>query len=159
MVILLNYLIYIILTISERFSNENEKNRSEDEKKARFTAHDIPLLAALIAILFVIEFVWVFRTSGYLIFLVQGVYVLMIGIIIVTAAIVINKKFTLLIMGAIHTLINLPFAHLYGEPLAALSYLIWYGILELFIYLSEPYGENHVLNIIAMGVSHSSRIL
>ena len=77
----------------------------------------------------------------------------MTGILIVTAAIVINKKLTLLIIGAINTLINIPFAYLYGGPLAALSYLIWYGILELFIYFSEPYGENHVLNIIAMGVA------
>lgn len=137
--------------MSERFSNE--KNKNEEEKTARFTTRDIPLLAAFIAILFVIEFIWAFRTAGYLILVIQGIYALMTGILIVTAAIVINKKLTLLIIGAINTLINIPFAYLYGGPLAALSYLIWYGILELFIYFSDPYGENHVLNIIAMGVA------
>ena len=137
--------------MSERSSNV--LNGNEKEKIARFTTRDIPLLAAFIAILNVIEFIWAFRTSGYLILLVQGIYAIMTGIIIITAAIVINKKFTLLIIGAINTLINIPFAYLWGGPLAALSYLVWYGILELFIYFSEPYGENRFLNIIAMGVA------
>lgn len=131
----------------------NSSNEHEERKTTRFTTRDIPLIAAFIGILNVIEFIWAFRATGYLILLVQGIYAIMTGIMIITAAIVIGKKFTLLIIGAINTLINIPFAYLYGGPLAAFSYLIWYGIIEIFIYSSEPYGEKRKRNIIAMGVA------
>lgn len=137
--------------MSERTSNDFNKN--EQVKPTRFTTRNIPLLAAFIAILNVVEFVWAFRTSGYLILIVQVIYAIMTGILIITAAIVINKKLTLLVIGVINTIINIPFAYLYGGILAAFSYLIWYGILELFIYSSKPYGENRMLNVIAMGVA------
>lgn len=135
----------------ERSSNTLDSNKQE--KALRFTTRDIPVLAAFIAILNVVEFVWAFRTSGYFILIVLGIYAIMTGMLIITAAIVINKRLTLLIIGTINTLINLPFAYLYGGPLAAFSYFIWYGILEFFLYFSEPYGENHRVNVIAMGIA------
>ncbi|BDZ70864.1 hypothetical protein [Methanobacterium petrolearium] len=111
--------------------------------KFPFTTRDVTLMAAFLALLMVTEVVWVLGT-------VVGnfVYGILFGAVLIIAAIVVGKKYTILTLGIVKTIIELFFAPMYGGTLMALSYLAGAIVLEAILQLSEPYAASNKMNII-----------
>jgi hypothetical protein len=111
--------------------------------KFDFTKRDIVMMAAFLALLFVAEVVWVLgMVIGNI------VYPIVFGAILIITATVIGKKYSILIIGIVLTIINLSTAHLYGGTLAALAYLTGAIALEGVLQLSKPYGGNRTISIV-----------
>ncbi|MHA1381153.1 MAG: hypothetical protein ACTSRG_22525 [Candidatus Helarchaeota archaeon] len=120
-------------------------SNNEKEVKKRFTTQDIAVIAAFIAILNIIEMIWVFGT--YFWYIIYVIYGILIGIFSITAALVVGKRYTILVIGIVNTILNLFFAHMYGGTLVAFTYLIDAAILEAFLFFSKPYGGNWKLDV------------
>lgn len=121
-----------------------------------FTNREITMLAVFIALLFVVDVVWV---APFLAIFIYGIFY---GMVLIIAARVMGKKGTILIIGIVTTVINLAFAHMYGGTLVAFAYLTGAISLEGVLRLSKPYGENRnmaVAGALAYGiVSRSTAI-
>lgn len=72
------------------------------------------------------------------------------GIILTIAAIVVNKKYTILVLGVVYTLIDFISASMYGGTLSALNTLAGVLILEYFLQLSKDYASNFKIDLIGM---------
>ncbi|BDZ70863.1 hypothetical protein [Methanobacterium petrolearium] len=125
--------------------------------KMNFTTYDITRIAVFIAMLLMVDMVWL---NPFVAVIIYGV---VYGMILITAARVIGKKGTILIIGIINTIINLAFAQMYGGTLAAFAYLAGAMVLEGMLQLSRPYCENRniaVIGTLAYGlVSRSFYVL
>lgn len=110
--------------------------------KFSFTKRDIVMMAAFLALLFVAEVVWVLGTV-----IGNIIYPIVFGAILIIAANVIGKKYSILIIGIVLTIINTSTAHLYGGTLAALAYLTGAIALEGVLQLSKPYGGNRIISV------------
>lgn len=111
--------------------------------KFDFTKRDIVMMAAFLALLIVVEVLWVLgQVVGSLI------YPAVFGAILITASTVIGKKYSILIIGIVLTIINTSSAHLYGGTLAALAYLTGAIALEGVLQLSKTYGENRIVAVV-----------
>ena len=111
--------------------------------KPTFTTHDITMIAVFFALMQVVEIIWIpGPIIGHL------AYGILFGIVLITAAIVIGKKYTILTLGILNTILNLFFAHMYGGTLAAFSYLTAAIALEGILQISKPYAGNQKINII-----------
>ncbi len=84
--------------------------------KFDFNKRDIVMMAAFLALMVLSGFLWLAGIVVGAIF--HGI---LWGIILVTAAIVIGKKYTILILGLIYTIINVSLANMYGGALAGLN--------------------------------------
>ncbi|OPY23610.1 MAG: hypothetical protein A4E27_01452 [Methanobacterium sp. PtaU1.Bin242] len=118
--------------------------------KFDFTKRDIAMMAAFLALMMVAEAIWilgsVFAPFGI------GIYY---GAVLIIAAIVIGKRYTILTLGIAKTIIMLLIPDTYGGSLAAICYLIGAIVLESALYLSEPYAENlktDLLGILGYGI-------
>jgi hypothetical protein len=118
--------------------------------KFDFIKRDIVMMAAFLALMMAVEVVWVVGpVIGNLI------YPVIFGAILITAARVIRKRYSILILLAVDTIITLSTAHLYGGTLAAVAYITGAIPLEGVLQLREPYGENKnmdLLGILAYGL-------
>jgi len=110
--------------------------------KFDFTKRDIVMMAAFLALLMVAEVIWVLGTVVGIV-----IYPLVFGTILIVAAVVIGKKYSILIIGTVLTIINLFTAHMYGGTLAALAYLTGAIALEGVLQLSKPYGASRVMSV------------
>ncbi len=90
----------------------------------------------------VAEVIWVLGTVVGII-----IYPIVFGTILIVSAVVIGKKYSILIIGTVLTIINLSTAHMYGGTLAALAYLAGAIALEGVLQLSKPYGANRVISV------------
>lgn len=113
--------------------------------KFPFSTRDVTLLAAFLALMMVAEVVWVLGTIAGNFF-----YGILFGAVLIIAAIVVGKKYTILTLGIVKTLIELFFAPMYGGTLVALSYLAGALVLEAVLQLSGPYAASKKMNIIGV---------
>ncbi|MEN4006704.1 MAG: hypothetical protein PQ975_12420 [Methanobacterium sp.] len=121
---------------------EKQKNRFY------FTNQEIAKLAAFFALWMVFEVVWL---AGPIVGnLVYGIFA---GIVLISAARVVGKKYTILTLGIVKTIGELFFAHMYGGTLAALSFLAAAIVLEMILRLSSPYGDNLKINVLGAAIS------
>ena len=115
--------------------------------KFPFTTKDVTLLAAFFALMMVTEVVWVVGPVAGNFF-----YGILFGAILIIPAIVVGKKYTILTLGIVKTIVELFFAPMYGGTLMALSYLAGAIILEAVLQLSGSYASNKKMNIVGSGL-------
>lgn len=113
--------------------------------KFDFTKRDIVMMAAFLALMVLSGFLWLAGIVVGAIF--HGI---LWGIILVTAAIVIGKKYTILILGLIYTIINVSLANMYGGALAGLNTFAGALVLELIIQMASPYASDLKLDLIGI---------
>ncbi|BDZ68085.1 hypothetical protein [Methanobacterium ferruginis] len=111
--------------------------------KFPFTTRDVTLMAAFLALLMVTEVVWVFGTIVG-----NFIYGILFGAVLIIAAMVVGKKYTILTLGIVKTIIELFFAPMYGGTLVALGYLAGAVVLEAVLQLSGPYAASNKINIV-----------
>lgn len=123
--------------------------------KFPFSTRDVTLLAAFLALMMVAEVVWVLGTIASNFF-----YGILFGAVLIIAAIVVGKKYTILTLGIVKTLIELFLAPMYGGTLVALSYLAGAIVMEVVLQFSGKYAANKKMNIIgAVLYAFSSRLV
>ena len=118
--------------------------------KFDFIKRDIVMMAAFLALMMAVEVVWVVGPV-----IGNMIYPVIFGAILITAARVIRKRYSILILLAVDTIITLSTAHLYGGTLAAVAYITGAIPLEGVLQLRDPYGENKnmdLLGILAYGL-------
>ncbi|OPY23607.1 MAG: hypothetical protein A4E27_01449 [Methanobacterium sp. PtaU1.Bin242] len=111
--------------------------------KFPFTTRDVTLMAAFFALMMVTEVVWVVGPVAGNFF-----YGILFGAVLITAAIVVGKKYTILTLGIVKTIVELFFAPMYGGTFMALSYLAGAIVLEAVLQLSGSYASNKKMNIV-----------
>ncbi len=97
------------------------------------------MLAVFIALLQLAGLIWLIRE---LIYVVLGVHAVLWGLLLTTAAHVVGKRYTILAIGIINTIIGVFIAPAFGGPLAALCYLTPAVVLETVLYFSAVYGAD-----------------
>jgi hypothetical protein len=112
-----------------------------------FTNKEIVMIAAFFALMMFSEIIWV---GGLLIG--NIFYGIVEGIIVITAALVIGKKYTILTLGIVKTIVEFSLANMYGGTLVALSYLAAAIVLEIIFQVSGSYGNNLKIDVIGATV-------
>ena len=118
--------------------------------KFDFIKRDIVMMAGLLALMMSVEVVWVVGPV-----IGNMIYPVIFGAILITAARLNRKRYSILILLAVDTIITLSTAHLYGGTLAAVAYITGAIPLEGVLQLRDPYGENKnmdLLGILAYGL-------
>ncbi len=110
-----------------------------------FTKRDIVMMAAFLALLMMSGFVWF---AGPL--MGMTLHGILWGILLICAAIVIRKKYTILTLGIIYTLIDFFSANMYGGTLSALNTLAGAIVLETVLQMSTPYASKLKLDLIGI---------
>ncbi len=119
-------------------------SKTVETPKARFyfTNREIAMIAVFIALLFVVDMVWI---VPYFAIFIYGIFY---GMVLIIAARVIGKNNTIFLIGIVNTVINLAFAQMYGGTLVAFAYLAGAIGLEGVLRLSKPYGTNRNMAVI-----------
>lgn len=116
-------------------------------KKTRFyfTNREIVMIAAFFALMIMSGFVWFAGPAVGI-----PLHGILWGIILIAAAIVIGKKYTILTIGVIYTLIDFSSANMYGGTLTALNTLAGAVVLEAILQMASPYASKLKLNLIGI---------
>lgn len=119
----------------------------EIKKRLYFSNKEIALLASFFVLMLADNFVW---TLGPMIG--NVVYGLVDGLLLIIAAIVIGRRYTILTLGVVRTLAEFIIAGAFVGSLTAFSYVICAIALEAILLTSKPYAENLKVNVIGTGV-------
>lgn len=123
----------------------DEKSTGIQKNRFYFTNKDIAMLAAFLVLLFITQFIWFAGPVAGTIF--QGI---LWGIVLITAALVLGKKYTILTLGVIYTLIDFSSANMYGGTLAALNTLAGAIVLEAVLQITWPYASDLKLDLVGI---------
>ncbi|MHA1381154.1 MAG: hypothetical protein ACTSRG_22530 [Candidatus Helarchaeota archaeon] len=133
---------------------KNESNIQENNNKTdtRFTTHDITRIAVLIAIMFVKDFIWMigaFTIVYFRIFVLEWIASLLDVMILIVAALIIGKRFTVSIMMIIYGVLTaLFFVFMGGSFLLIIVYVFGGFSLEAVLFFSKPYGDNTRIDVV-----------
>ncbi|OPY23608.1 MAG: hypothetical protein A4E27_01450 [Methanobacterium sp. PtaU1.Bin242] len=122
-----------------------EKTTEKEKSRFYFTNREIALIAAFFALMIMAGFIWF---AGPLLGI--ALHGILWGIILITAAIVIGKKYTILTLGVIYTLIDFSSANMYGGTLTALNTLAGAIVLEAILQMASPYASKLKLDLIGI---------
>jgi len=117
---------------------------TNNKEQKRFTIHDITRMAIFIALWFTSSFVWVLGGDN---FIVEWIYGILTTMILIIAALIIGKRFTIILMGTIYTAINLFFWLFVYGPLTAIMFITGTATLEFTLLFSKPYGASYKIDI------------
>ena len=123
----------------------NQKKDFNKKSKLYFSNKEIALVSTFLVMLLIGGCVWF---AGPIIGI--SLYGIIWGIILITAAIIIGKKYTILALGIVYTLIDFTSASMYGGTLSALNTIAGVLVLEFFLILSEDYGLNLKLDLLGL---------
>jgi|GEM_PF-3454356 len=122
------------------------KNYEQNNKnKFYFSNKEIALISTFLVMLLIGECVWFAGPIIGIVF--HGI---VWGIILTIAAIIINKKYTILALGVAYTLIDFTSASMYGGTLSALNTLVGVLILEYFLQITKDYGSNLKIDLVGI---------
>ncbi|BDZ68086.1 hypothetical protein [Methanobacterium ferruginis] len=108
-----------------------------------FSKRDIVMMAAFLALMFLVGMIWLAGTVVGTLF--HGI---LFGMVLIAAAVVIGKRYTILALGLVYTLIDFSSAHMYGGTLTALNTLAGAVVLELVLRSTPEYAMNLKLDVI-----------
>lgn len=118
-------------------------NNDLNRNKFYFSNKEITLLAAFFVLLLADNFIW---TLGPMVG--NVIYGVVEGVILIVAAIVVGKKYTMVTLGFVRTLAEFIIVGAFVGSLTAFSYIICAIILEVILLTSDSYGESLKTNII-----------
>jgi len=114
-------------------------------KKFYFTNRDVVMLAAFSALLLGTDFVWILGP-----FVGNMIYGVIEGILLITAAIIINKRYTVLTLGIVRTTVEIFVASAFVGTLTAFDFLASALVLEAVLQLYGPYASSLRINVLGM---------
>lgn len=118
---------------------------NQNRNKFYFNNKETALISTFLVMLLIGGCIWFAGPVIGIIF-----YGIVWGIILTIAAIVVNKKYTILVLGVVYTLIDFTSASMYGGTLSAINTLAGVLILEFFLQLSKDYASDLKINLIGM---------
>lgn len=122
-----------------------EKTTEKQRNRFYFTNKEIVMIAAFFALMILSGLIWF--AGPALGILLHGI---LWGIILITAAIVIGKKYTILTLGVIYTLIDFSSANMYGGTLSALNTVAGALVLEAVLQMTIPYASRLKLDLLGI---------
>lgn len=124
---------------------KTQNYKKNNKNKLYFTNKEIALISTFLVMLLIGECVWFAGPIIGSVF--HGI---VWGIILTIAAIIINKKYTILVLGIVYTLIDFTSASMYGGTLSALNTLAGVLILEYFLQITKDYGSNLKMDLLGI---------
>ncbi|MDI9614587.1 hypothetical protein [Methanothermobacter sp.] len=118
---------------------------SEKYRSFHFTNREIAMLAAFSVLLLSVDLIWILGPI-----LGNIIYGIIDGIILITAAIVIGRRYTVLNLGIIRTIVEIFIAGAFVGTLTAFDYLVSALVLETILQFSTPYAANLRINVLGM---------
>jgi hypothetical protein len=122
-----------------------ENTIKKQKNRFYFTNKEIVMIAAFFALMILSGFIWF--AGPVLGITLHGI---LWGIILITAAIVIRKKYTILTLGVIYTLIDFSSANMYGRTLTAINTLVGAIALEAVLQMASPYASKLKLDLVGI---------
>ena len=117
------------------------------KNKFYFNNREIAMLAAFLALLLATNLIWI---TGHVVG--NVIYGIVEGLLMITAAIVIGKKYTVLTLGVARTIAEILIAGAFVGSLTAFTFLINAIVLEAILQSSKPYAGSLKINVAGTAV-------
>jgi len=128
-------------------SDPNTKMSEIQKNRFYFNNREIVMLAAFSALLLSTNLIWIL---GYVVG--NVIYGIVEGILLITAAVVIGKKYTVLTLGIVRTIAEIFIAGAFVGSLTAFGFLASAAALEAVLQLYKPYAASLKINVAGMAL-------
>ena len=130
-----------------KMDDEIDDVQNSQKNKFYFNNREIAMLAAFLALLLSTNLIWI---TGYVVG--NVIYGIVEGLLMITAAIVIGKKYTVLTLGVARTIAEILIAGAFVGSLTAFTFLMNALVLEAILQLSKPYAGSLKINVAGTAV-------